>query len=379
LDIYDALNKAKDLLIDFGGNERAAGFRLKEKFLKFFNKKLEVILNEKLNLLAEEKIIEVDLELEFEEINSQEFKSMERLEPFGQGNPEPVFMTRGSLLKNKREISESLGESRYFNLILEKAGIRKQAVIFQDNFEIVEGARFDLIYNFEKSAYNGQENIRLKVLEYNEVEADRETENIGQESSQRIELIDWRGWDRNQLKFDSEDKVVYYREGFGQIELEPVIDRYQYQAADKLVFLTLPPSFEIFKELVSATGAGQLYLAYSRAEQRRERKFIQQLAGILKGSLNKDGRARLDLFKLTVLTVQLEETVELGLRYLESRGYIDIFSSDQRFYWIRPGQEADSSSEESSKDNLLDLLAEKQAFSRFMTEEAANKIHELLN
>ena len=143
--------------------------------------------------------------------------------------------------------------------------------------------------------------------------------------------------------------------------------------------MTLPPSFEIFKELVSATGAAEVYLAYSRAEQRRERKFIQQLAGILKGSLNKDGRARIDLFKLTVLTVQLEETVELGLRYLESRGFIDIFSSDQRFYWIRPGQEADRSSEDSFKDDLLDLLAEKRAFSRFMTEESVNKIHELLN
>jgi|GEM_PF-972061 len=379
LDIYDALKKAKDLLIDFGGNDQAAGFRLEEKFLKFFNKKLEVILNEKLNLLSEEKFIEVDLELEFGEINSQEFKGIEKLEPFGQGNPEPVFMTRGCLLKNKREINESIGESRYFNLIVEKAGIRRKAVIFQDNFEIAESSRLNLIYNLERSTYNGQENIRLKILEYNEFEADLAADKIAQESSQGIELIDWRGRDRNQLKFASEDKVVYYREGFGQIEFEPVIDRYQYQAADKLVFLTLPPSFEIFKELVSATGAAEVYLAYSRAEQRRERKFIQQLAGILKGSLNKDGRARIDLFKLTVLTVQLEETVELGLRYLESRGFIDIFSSDQRFYWIRPGQEADRSSEDSFKDDLLDLLAEKRAFSRFMTEESVNKIHELLN
>lgn len=375
LDVYNALEKAKDLLIDFGGNEEAAGFRLEEKFLKFFNKKIEVILNEKLNLLSEAKVIEVDLKLDFAEINYQEMKSIERLEPFGRGNPEPVFMTNGCLLKNKRKISES----KYFNLVIEKAGIRKQAVIFQDIFEVAEGSKADLIYKLEKAEYNGQENIKLKLLEYKEVEADSETEDISRENSKGIELIDWRGRDRNQLKFDSEDKLVYYREGFGQIELEPVIDRYQYRAADKLVFLTLPPSFEIFKEIISATGAGQVYLVYSRAEQRRDKKFIQQLAGILKGTLNKEGRARVDLYQLTVLTVQLEETVELGLRYLESRGYIDIFSSDKRFYWIRPGQKADSRSEESYKESLMDLLDEKRAFSRFMTEKSVGKIKELIN
>ncbi|MFW5790211.1 MAG: single-stranded-DNA-specific exonuclease RecJ [Bacillota bacterium] len=379
LDIYDALKKARDLLIDFGGNAQAAGFRLEEKFLKFFNKKIEVVLNEKLKLLAEAKITEVDLELEFEEINFQEFKSIQRLEPFGRGNPEPVFMTRGCLLKNKRKISESISGSNYFKLIVEKSGIRKQAVFLQDEFEPAEGTRLDLIYQLERSAYDGQENIRLKVLEFNKIEADREAEVLTQESSQKIKLFDCRGRDRNQLKFDSEQRVVYYREGFGKIELKPVIDRYQYQAADKLVFLTLPPSFEIFKEIISATGAGEIYLAYSRAEQRREKKFIQQLAGILKGSLNKDGRARIDLFKLTVLTVQLEETIELGLRYLESRGYIDIFSSDQRFYWIRPGQEADSETEEVYKHNLKELLDEKRAFSRFMTEESVEKINDLIN
>ncbi|MGM0414733.1 MAG: hypothetical protein ACQEQP_06105, partial [Bacillota bacterium] len=375
VDIYNALKKAKDLLIDFGGNQEAAGFRLEEKFLKFFNKKIEVILNEKVNLLSEAKIIEVDLELELEEINYQEFRSIERLEPFGRGNPEPVFLTEGCLLKNKRKISEA----KYFKLVIEKSGIRKQAVCFQDSFEIAEASRVDLIYQLEQADYNDLDNIRLKILEYKEVEADREVENISRQSSREIELIDWRGRDRNQLKFDSDAKVVYYREGFGQIKLEPVIDRYQYRAADKLVFLTLPPSFEIFKELISATGAAEVYLAYSRAEQRREKKFIQQLAGILKGSLNKDGRARVDLYRLTVLTVQLEETVELGLRYLEGRGYIDIFSSDKRFYWIRPGQQADSKSEERFRDNLMELLDEKQAFTRFMTEEKVDRIQELLN
>lgn len=375
VDIYNALSKAKDLLIDFGGNSEAAGFRLEEKFLKFFNKKIEVILNEKLNLVADEQVIEVDLELDFSRVNSQSLKSIKQLEPTGRGNPEPTFLTRGCLLVNKRKLSES--ESFY--LVIEKSGIRKKAVIYQDRLEIPEGSELDLIYNLEQADYNGQNNIRLKVLEYREVESDSKGDDISKSTGKGIDLIDWRGRDRNKLKFDSEDKVVYYREGFGQIELEPVIDRYQHRAADKFVILTLPPSFEIFKEMISVTGATQVYLAYSRAEQRREKKFIQQLAGILKGSLNKDGRARIDLFRLTVLTVQLEETVELGLRYLESKGYIDIFSSDRRYYWIRPGQAADSNSEEKYKENLMDLLDEKRAFSRFMTEESVKHIQDLVN
>ncbi len=98
--IYDALSGVSGYLTKFGGHELAAGLSLNEKDLESF--KSELIENSreifKNNSFFPE--ITLDCELKGKNINENYFEFLKKLEPFGMGNPEPVFLIKNVSVKN---------------------------------------------------------------------------------------------------------------------------------------------------------------------------------------------------------------------------------------------------------------------------------------
>lgn len=87
--MYEELNKCKDLFLKFGGHKMAAGLSLEEKNVEIFRKKL----NENCTLTKEdleEKIL-IDVPMPLSYVTEGFLKELELLEPFGTGNPKPVF------------------------------------------------------------------------------------------------------------------------------------------------------------------------------------------------------------------------------------------------------------------------------------------------
>ena len=87
--MYEELNKCKDLFLKFGGHKMAAGLSLEEKNVEKFRK----TLNENCTLTKEdmeEKIL-IDVPMPLSYVTEDFLKELELLEPFGTGNPKPVF------------------------------------------------------------------------------------------------------------------------------------------------------------------------------------------------------------------------------------------------------------------------------------------------
>ena len=87
--MYEELSKCKDLFLKFGGHKLAAGLSLEEKNVDCLRKKL----NKNCTLTAEdmeEKII-IDVPMPLSYVTGDFLKELELLEPFGVGNPKPVF------------------------------------------------------------------------------------------------------------------------------------------------------------------------------------------------------------------------------------------------------------------------------------------------
>ncbi len=116
--IYDALSKVSELLTKFGGHELAAGLSLCEKDLEGFKAKLiensrEIFKNN--SFLPE---ITLDCELKGKNINENYFGFLKKLEPFGMGNPEPVFLIKNVNVKN----AFSFCEEKHMRLNIIKDG-----------------------------------------------------------------------------------------------------------------------------------------------------------------------------------------------------------------------------------------------------------------
>ncbi len=94
-DMMAALAECRDLLVKFGGHRAAAGMTLQARDLGAFRARFEQAALAQLGteLLVPE--LAVDAITSFGEIDQSLLRTLERLEPFGQGNPSPLFATMG--------------------------------------------------------------------------------------------------------------------------------------------------------------------------------------------------------------------------------------------------------------------------------------------
>lgn len=103
-DIYQALKKVEDKLIQFGGHKYAAGISVEieklEEFKKAFNDTVRELMNDE-KLKPE---IKIDSELEFSDITEKFLKVLHRLAPFGPENLRPVFLIKNVLLSSEPEV-----------------------------------------------------------------------------------------------------------------------------------------------------------------------------------------------------------------------------------------------------------------------------------
>jgi len=99
--ITNFLRNLKNYLLDVGGHAQAAGFTIEEKKLSQFKKEAEKLSKTILKETDLEKEIVVDLKLPISKINLKWVKLLEQLNPFGMGNPQPLFFSEGKIFDVK--------------------------------------------------------------------------------------------------------------------------------------------------------------------------------------------------------------------------------------------------------------------------------------
>jgi single-stranded-DNA-specific exonuclease len=105
--LLSALEKAKDLLIDYGGHKSACGFTLKEGKIKEFKERTEPFLRRHKTKKT------FDSELNLDEITESLKVLIKGMEPFGNGNPTPVFLISNvNYYKQGNEFFLSNGKSK---------------------------------------------------------------------------------------------------------------------------------------------------------------------------------------------------------------------------------------------------------------------------
>ncbi len=91
--LYQALEKCSDELIQFGGHQYAAGMTLEIDKVPAFQKKFEEVVAASIATTSLFPVVDYDVEVPFKEITPKFFRILEQMEPFGPENLKPVFMT----------------------------------------------------------------------------------------------------------------------------------------------------------------------------------------------------------------------------------------------------------------------------------------------
>ena len=93
--LLDAIESCGSLFSRYGGHSHACGFAMPSANVEDLRAKLDAFARTRLTLADFDPILDLEGELDLSEITPQLFQALELLEPYGMGNPEPVFAARG--------------------------------------------------------------------------------------------------------------------------------------------------------------------------------------------------------------------------------------------------------------------------------------------
>lgn len=159
--LVEALGRCADVLEQFGGHEYAGGLTIKQEMLSRFSDRFEEIARSGLASEDLNPVLEVDGQLDFSEIGFPLIRQMELLQPFGIGNPEPIFMTAGVEISERRDFN---GGCR---LRLRQGDRSVSAVAFGvgDDFPARAESKVDVIYRLSENEWNGTFAVELRIAD----------------------------------------------------------------------------------------------------------------------------------------------------------------------------------------------------------------------
>lgn len=162
VNIYDALENCKDCLIKFGGHELAAGLSVERDKLDEFKKRINDYTRDVLGGKPLETVTEIDREPEVSEITLSCAKELRLLEPFGYGNPSPLFLITDAVISDIVPMSND----KHCRFTLTKDGMSFQAVYFgisQSRLCFSSGDGVDAVFSMEVNNYNKSEKLQLII------------------------------------------------------------------------------------------------------------------------------------------------------------------------------------------------------------------------
>jgi len=191
VNIISALEKCSELLIKFGGHAQAAGVRVAHNKIEKFYEKFSEVIEKELEGKEAHPEIEIDMEMSPQDLSWELLAEIKKMEPFGEGNPEPVFLAKNILVEDAKIVGNG---NKHLKLQVRAAdgGPARNATPARSNaassgehsvaggpkiFDAIGfglGERFsylkkgdflDMVFNLQEDEWNGSKKMQLKLID----------------------------------------------------------------------------------------------------------------------------------------------------------------------------------------------------------------------
>ncbi len=162
--LYSAITECKDLVIQFGGHELAAGLSIEEKNIPLFVDRFEEIVTNTRTTINEQ-IIDIDLEVFKEDLNVQIIRDIYTLKPYGQSNKQPIFVYKNLKIHSIR----TLKDDKHLKLTLQDDRYLIEGIAFSQGDrrdELKLGDRIDLVCTIELNTFNTPKTLQLLIQDF---------------------------------------------------------------------------------------------------------------------------------------------------------------------------------------------------------------------
>ncbi|PYJ63913.1 MAG: single-stranded-DNA-specific exonuclease RecJ [Verrucomicrobia bacterium] len=159
LNMVEALNRCADSLDKYGGHEMAAGLAVREENFDRFAERFRSIARELLSEEALQPCLRLDHELAFTEVDVEFLRWHEMLQPFGNGNPQPLFFAREiEPVAPPRVVNE-----KHLIFRLRQGDHHRRAVYFDGMANQLPPPPWDIAFRIRADEYGGETLVAMQI------------------------------------------------------------------------------------------------------------------------------------------------------------------------------------------------------------------------
>ena len=369
VNIIHLIGKNKDLLTGYGGHPMAAGFTLNAEHIDQFRALINIDYQNTYGKLVRQDELSVDAFYPFSSIDEALAEDIEKLAPFGPGNPRIVLASRqvkilkSSLIgKNKEHLKISVQDS---------SGASQELIWWQGEEAFFPYGEFDLAYSVRAHDFQGKKPAQLEWLDWRESSREEIT----------VTTLKYKVHDFRKLYFDQiMDKLaslqkpdsVIWAEG-GDWKGKDFLNRTQLSSAHRLVILTPPASKTILLNALELVKPKEVWLGGIDPEMDNFIEFMNRFWKLINTVIHTKNGV-LEIEKLAALTSQTSTAIILAAQFLAAQGHIAIEDSTSGQLKIGKGGLKDQEKEKIFIKDLVTVLKESAAFRRFYLSAKTEKL-----
>jgi len=357
--ITAAIATQRDLLQGFGGHPMAAGLSMegRSETLERFRRGVSGAVLEQRPGQDFAPSIDIDAVFDLKGMTLELADELERLAPFGPGNP-PVNLLVKDVFVKKSDVIGQDGKHRRMT-ISDRTGTEREVLWWNSRDENIPGESIDLILRIRPGVFNGRRQANLTWIDHRPASVGK----IDIRTEKKVRVVDLRLVDNPDRELRAILSHTPDVQVWGEVVRLPDIDikrRDVLIKSESLAVWTCPPSQKVLDEVLQTVLPETIYVFAIDPEIDEKVAFTRRLLGIVKHVLQAH-EGSISLTQLAALLGHEVSTVAAGLPSLNPYGIRAEMDENQHIRFIQ-----DIPSQEAQDESLLqELLQETFAFRSF--------------
>lgn len=293
--LHDVIAHNAELFEGFGGHSQAAGLAFDPKKNSF--EKVKEALNTTINVMlgGEQPKYTIDIDMEIDSIDLDMVKSIQRLEPFGTGNPNPLFSMKNLTLNQYRTMGSN---NNHLKIFCENVQKKPFECVYWNHSElnIPLNKEFSAIFYPKINVFNGITTVQLDIQ-------DIRSDYLNLPVSNELKIYDHRKktdifrqicsyletTKLSTIAFVEDKEILKILNPYKEIS-EKIVNRKTIYECSQIMFFDYPASEDLMNHILQISGAKVLHFMNYDNKKITVDDLIRTVSGMLKYvANNKDG------------------------------------------------------------------------------------------
>ena len=163
INLYDVLSACNSAIIQFGGHAMAAGLAIHKDNLQFFTKQFETAVAKYAVSTGPKATIQIDYPVKPEEVLEKAFlEKYQMLQPFGNMNPEPIFLLNNPTIKEAAVV-----KNKHLTFALNANGQKFRGIGFgmADKINLILSGSVQMAFKIKNTVYRGEYRVEIHAVD----------------------------------------------------------------------------------------------------------------------------------------------------------------------------------------------------------------------